>query len=108
MKLRLAVLFKILGGLLLVLLIVGFVAPVFTADKYGIRLQASLERALDGARISWYASIFSKGLFFGETSPSTKTPAIGMGGISPNPVPGGPQHRDPQLGRRVCHRLHTP
>jgi hypothetical protein len=31
-----------------------------------------------------------------------------MGGISPNPVPGGPQHRDPQLGRRVCHRLHTP
>jgi hypothetical protein len=46
MRRYLGLLFKILGGLLLLLLIAGLVAPEFTADRYGRRLQASLERAL--------------------------------------------------------------
>ena len=50
MKLRLGLLFKIAGGLLLLLLIAGFMAPAFTADQYGLRLQASLARAL-GRRV---------------------------------------------------------
>src|SRR5260370_30044888 len=50
MKLWLSLLFKSAGVLLLLLLIAGFMAPVFTADQYGRRLQASLERAL-GRRV---------------------------------------------------------
>ena len=50
MKLRPGRLFQILGGLLLLLLIAGFVAPEFTVDQYGRRLQSSLERAL-GRRV---------------------------------------------------------
>ena len=46
MKLRPGRLFKILGGLVLLLAMAGFVAPEFTLDQYGGRLQASLERAL--------------------------------------------------------------
>ena len=50
MKLRIGLLFKLLGGLLVLLLIAGVAAPSFTADQYGRRLQASLERAL-GRRV---------------------------------------------------------
>jgi hypothetical protein len=49
-KLRIGLLFKLLGGLLVLLLIAGVAAPSFTADQYGRRLQASLERAL-GRRV---------------------------------------------------------
>ena len=37
MKLRLGLLFKIAGGLLLLLLLAGLMAPEFTADQYGLR-----------------------------------------------------------------------
>ena len=54
MKLRLGLVFKLLGALLLLLVIAGFLAPEFTADQYGIRLQASLQRAL-GRRVKHHA-----------------------------------------------------
>ncbi len=50
MKLRIGLLLKLFGGLLVLLLIAGVAAPSFTADQYGRRLQASLERAL-GRRV---------------------------------------------------------
>ncbi|MCU1237099.1 MAG: hypothetical protein JWP63_5066 [Candidatus Solibacter sp.] len=50
MKLRLALILKIVGILIVLLLIAGIVAPELTADQYGRRLQSSLERAL-GRRV---------------------------------------------------------
>src|SRR5260370_38130580 len=46
MKQHLRLLFKIVGVLILLLLVLGIAAPSFTADQYGRRLQTSLERAL--------------------------------------------------------------
>src|SRR5260370_6189478 len=46
MKQHLRLLFKIVGVLILLLLVIGIAAPSFTADQYGRRLQISLERAL--------------------------------------------------------------
>ncbi|HEY1495951.1 MAG TPA: hypothetical protein VGF49_15470 [Candidatus Solibacter sp.] len=46
MRQHLRLLFKIVGILTLLLLLIGIAAPSFTADQYGRRLQASLERAL--------------------------------------------------------------
>jgi hypothetical protein len=43
---RLGLLFKVTGILIAMLLLAGIIAPFFTADQYGLRLQASLERAL--------------------------------------------------------------
>jgi hypothetical protein len=50
MRTSLRLFFKTLGILILILLIAGIVAPNLTADQYGRRLQASLERAL-GRRV---------------------------------------------------------
>src|SRR5436190_23714197 len=50
MKGRLARLFKVLGALLLIVIFAGLLAPMFTADRYGVRLQANLSRAL-GRRV---------------------------------------------------------
>src|SRR5450756_435194 len=50
MKLRLGLLLKVVGVLVLLLVIAGFVASEFTVYQYGRRLQASLERAL-GRRV---------------------------------------------------------
>jgi hypothetical protein len=50
MKLRPRVIVKAAGAVVLLLLLTGIIAPFFTAEKYGRRLQASLERAL-GRRV---------------------------------------------------------
>src|SRR6185369_1240827 len=78
--LRLVPLFKILVALLLLLVIAGFVAPAFTADQYGRRLQASLERAL-GRRVEIGKVRFSlfKGPGFSVDNVTIyEDPAIGM------------------------------
>lgn len=80
MKLPLGTLCKILGVLLLLLLIAGFVAPVFTADQYGRRLQASLERAL-GRRVEIGKvrfNLFKGPGFSAENVTIYEDPAIGM------------------------------
>src|SRR5450759_3610963 len=80
MKLRLGLLFKILGALLLLLVIAGFVAPVFTAAQYGPRVQASRERAL-GRRVEICKVQFNlfKGPGFSvENVTIYEDPAIGM------------------------------
>ena len=46
MRAHIRLLFRVLGSLIVLLLLVGLIAPFFTADQYGLRLQASLERAL--------------------------------------------------------------
>jgi hypothetical protein len=50
MKLRPRAILKAAGAAVLLLLLAGIVAPFFTAEQYGRRLQASLERAL-GRRV---------------------------------------------------------
>ena len=80
MKLRLGLLFKIAGALLLLLLIAGFVAPVFTADQYGRRLQASLERAL-GRRVeigNVHFNLFKGPGFSVDNVTIYEDPSIGM------------------------------
>ena len=80
MKLHLGRLFKILGALLLLLLIAGFVAPEFTADQYGRRLQSSLERAL-GRRVELgkvHFNVFKGPGFSVDTVTIHEDPAIGM------------------------------
>ena len=80
MKLRLGLLLKILGALLLLLVIAGFVAPVFTADQYGRRLQASLERAL-GRRVEIgkvHFNLFKGPGFSVDDVTIYEDPAIGM------------------------------
>jgi hypothetical protein len=79
MKLRGLVL-KTLGGLLLLLLIAGFVAPSFTTDQYGRRLQASLERAL-GRRVEIdkvHFNLFKGPGFSVDNVTIYEDPAIGM------------------------------
>src|ERR1035437_608069 len=80
MKLRLGRLFQILGGLLLLLLIAGFVAPEFTVDQYGNRLQASLQRAL-GRRVELgkvHFNLFKGPGFSVENVTIYEDPSIGM------------------------------
>jgi hypothetical protein len=80
MKLRLGLLFKILGGLLLLLMIAGFVAPEFTAGQYGIRLQASLARAL-GRRVeigNVHFNLFKGPGFSVDSVTIYEDPAIGI------------------------------
>jgi hypothetical protein len=80
MKLRLGLLCKIAGGLLLLLLIAGFVAPVFTADRYGLRLQTSLERAL-GRRVEIgkvHFNLFKGPGFSVDNVTIYEDPSIGM------------------------------
>ena len=80
MKLLLGRLFKILGALLLMLLIAGFVAPEFTADQYGGRLQLSLERAL-GRRVELgkvHFNVFKGPGFSVDSVTIHEDPAIGM------------------------------
>jgi hypothetical protein len=80
MKLRLAPLFKVIGTLLLLLVAAGFVAPAFTADQYGRRLQDSLGRAL-GRRVEIGKVRFSlfKGPGFSVDNVTIyEDPAIGM------------------------------
>ena len=80
MKLLVGRLFKILGALLLLLLIAGFVAPEFTADRYGPRLQSSLERAL-GRRVELgkvHFNVFKGPGFSVDSVTIHEDPAIGM------------------------------
>ena len=80
MKLRPGRLFQILGGLLLLLLIAGFVAPEFTVDQYGRRLQSSLERAL-GRRVEIgkvHFNLFKGPGFSVDSVTIYEDPAIGM------------------------------
>ena len=80
MRRRLGLLFRILGALLLLLLIAGFIAPAFTADQYGRRLQTSLERAL-GRRVEIGKVRFNlfKGPGFSVDNVTIyEDPAIGM------------------------------
>ena len=80
MKLRLGLLFKVLGALLLVLVIAGFVAPVFTVDQFGRRLQASLERSL-GRRVEIgkvHFNLFKGPGFSVDNVTIYEDPAIGM------------------------------
>lgn len=80
MKLRLGLLFKIAGALLLFLLIAGFVAPIFTADQYGRRLQASLGRAL-GRRVEIgkvHFNLFKGPGFSVDNVTIYEDPSIGM------------------------------
>ena len=80
MKLRPGRLFKILGALLLLLVIAGLVAPEFTADQYGRRLQSSLERAL-GRRVELgkvHFNLFKGPGFSVDTVTIHEDPAIGM------------------------------
>ncbi len=72
--------FKILGWLVLLLLIAGFVAPTLTADRFGERLQASLGRAL-GRRVELGKVRFNlfKGPGFSVDSVTIyEDPAIGI------------------------------
>ena len=50
MKGRVKLLGKVLGGLVVLLTVIGLLAPMLTADRYGQRLQANLSRAL-GRRV---------------------------------------------------------
>ncbi|MGD0496863.1 MAG: hypothetical protein ABSC23_00340 [Bryobacteraceae bacterium] len=50
MKIRARIALKILGAAALLLLAAGVAAPYLSADRYGERLRASLERALGGNR----------------------------------------------------------
>ncbi len=80
MKLSLGWLCKILGALLLLLLLAGFVAPKFTADRYGRRLQSSLERAL-GRRVEIgqvHFNLFKGPGFSVDSVTIHEDPAIGM------------------------------
>jgi hypothetical protein len=80
MKLRAGRVFKILGELLLLLVIAGFVAPVFTADQFGRRLQTSLERAL-GRRVELgnvHFNLFKGPGFSVDSVTIYEDPAIGM------------------------------
>ena len=80
MKLRLGLLCKVFGALLLLLAIVGFVAPVFTVDQYGRRLQTSLERAL-GRRVEIgkvHFNLFKGPGFSADNVTIYEDPAIGM------------------------------
>jgi len=80
MKLRLRLLCKVLGALLLVLVIAGFVAPVFTVDQFGRRLQASLERSL-GRRVEIgkvHFNLFKGPGFSVDNVTIYEDPAIGM------------------------------
>jgi hypothetical protein len=79
-KLRIGQLFKLLGGLLALLLIAGIVAPSFTADQYGRRLQDSLGRAL-GRRVEIgkvHFSLFKGPGFSVDNVTIYEDPAIGM------------------------------
>jgi uncharacterized protein involved in outer membrane biogenesis len=79
-KLRLGPLVKTIGALLLLLVIVGFAAPAFTADQYGRRLQDSLGRAL-GRRVEIGKVRFNlfKGPGFSVDNVTIyEDPAIGM------------------------------
>jgi hypothetical protein len=78
MKFR--VLFRILGALLLLVAIAGFVVPFFTPEAYGRRLQSSLERAL-GRRVelgSVRFSLFKGPGFSVDRVVIYEDPAIGM------------------------------
>ncbi len=80
MKHRLGQMFKILGGLLLLLTVAGLVAPEFTVDQYGRRLQASLERAL-GRRVEIgkvHFNLFKGPGFSVDSVTIYEDPAIGM------------------------------
>ena len=80
MRLRAGLVCRILGGLALLLLIAGFVAPVFTVDQYGRRLQASLERAL-GRRVEIgkvHFSLFKGPGFSVDDVTIYEDPAIGI------------------------------
>ena len=80
MRLGFGRLFKILGILLLLLVIAGFLAPELTADRYGRRLQASLERALS-RRVEIgkvHFNIFKGPGFSVDSVTIYEDPAIGM------------------------------
>lgn len=80
MKARLRVALKILGVLLALVVIAGFLAPEFTADQYGERLRASLQRAL-GRRVEIgkvHFSIFKGPGFSVDSVTIYEDPAIGM------------------------------
>jgi len=73
-------LWKIAGLLVLVLLIAGLVAPYITADQYGKRLQASLERSL-GRRVEIgkvHFSLFEGPGFAVDSVTIHEDPAIGI------------------------------
>jgi hypothetical protein len=48
--------FKLAGGILALLLLLGLAAPYITADRFGVRLQGSLQRAL-GRRVDLKAKV---------------------------------------------------
>ena len=80
MKASLGLLLKVLGILLLLLLLAGFIAPFFTADQYGLRLQASLARAL-GRRVEIgkvHFNLFKGPGFSVDKVIIYEDPAIGM------------------------------
>ena len=80
MKLRLGLLCKVIGVLLVTLLIAGVVAPFFTADWFGQRLQTSLGRSL-GRRVEIgkvHFNLFKGPGFSVDSVTIYEDPAIGM------------------------------
>ena len=80
MKLRPGRIFRVLGSLVLLLAIAGFIVPEFTVDQYGRRLRSSLERAL-GRRVEIgkvHFNLFKGPGFSVDNVTIYEDPAIGM------------------------------